>query len=321
VQDPGNIGADRAGTMPRHVDSGLDRAADPEWVARPERSNIAALRFMAWVAMALGRPAARLLLYPICCYFLLFSGRARSASSGYLRRVLGRKPGLVDSFRHYHTFAATILDRVFLLHDQFSRFDVRVHGAGIIEESLEQGQGCVLLGAHMGSFEIVRAVGRQAIGPKLSIAMYEANARKVGSVIEALNPDLHKQVIALGHVDSILKVEAVLARGEVLGMLADRALTGEGTVVRHFLGEPARFPVGPFRMAAILNRPVVLMFGIYRGGNRYDVHLERLVDMTQAERPQRDRVVEESLRRYVARLEHYCRIAPYNWFNFYDYWR
>jgi predicted LPLAT superfamily acyltransferase len=307
--------------MPRHVDSGLDRGAGPDWVARPERSNTAAIRFMAWVALALGRSAARLLLYPICCYFLLFSGSARSASSGYLRRALGRKPGLVNLFRHYHTFAATILDRVFLLQNQFSRFDVRVHGAGIIEESLEGGQGCVLLGAHMGSFEIVRAVGRQAVGPKLSIAMYENNARKIGSVIEALNPDLHKRVIALGHVDSMLKVEAALARGEVVGILADRTLTGEGTVVCNFLGEPARFPVGPFRIAAILNRPVVLMFGLYRSGNQYDVHLERLVDMSGTGRAQRDRAVEESVRRYAARLEHYCRIAPYNWFNFYDYWR
>jgi predicted LPLAT superfamily acyltransferase len=27
------------------------------------------------------------------------------------------------------------------------------------------------------------------------------------------------------------------------------------------------------------------------------------------------------LLRYVERLEHYCRLAPYNWFNFYDFWR
>ena len=26
------------------------------------------------------------------------------------------------------------------------------------------------------------------------------------------------------------------------------------------------------------------------------------------------------LGRYVARLDHYCRSAPYNWFNFYELW-
>lgn len=320
MQDRSKAGADWSDAMPPRAVSGLEGDPGPEWRVSPERGNIPAIRFMAWAALAMGRPAARLLLYPICCYFLLFSGSARSASRGYLRRALGREPRLGEMFRHYHTFAATILDRVYLLHDQFHCFDVRVHSAGIIDESLANGRGCILLGAHMGSFEIVRSVGRQAIGPALSIAMYEENARKIGSVIEAINPGLYRKVIALGQIDSILKLEAALDRGEAVGILADRTLTGEGTVACDFLGEPARFPVGPFRIAAILDRPVVLMFGLYRGGNRYDVYLERLTDPGGTKRAERDRALEESVRRYAGRLEHYCRQAPFNWFNFYDYW-
>jgi len=77
----------------------------------------------------------------------------------------------------------------------------------------------------------------------------------------------------------------------------------------------------PERIAALLKRPVVMMVGLYRGGNRYDVHFERLADMSGVERADRERAIEDALRRYVARLEHYCRLAPYNWFNFYDYWK
>ena len=306
--------------MPRHVVNELDRDPNPEWLAAPERGSIATIRFMAWMARALGRPVARLLLYPICCYFLLFSGRARSASKAYLRRVLGREPGVGHVFRHFHTFASTILDRVYLLNDQFYRFDVRVFGAGVIEQLLANGGGCILLGAHMGSFEIVRSVGRQAVGSRLSIAMYEENARKIGSVIEAINPGLHRQVIALGQVDSVLKLEAALARGEAVGILADRALAVEGSMTCDFLGGQARFPTGPLRIAAVLKCPVALMLGLYRGGNRYDVYLELLADMTGIKPAARDQLVGESVRRYAARLEHFCRSAPYNWFNFYDYW-
>ena len=61
-------------------------------------------------------------------------------------------------------------------------------------------------------------------------------------------------------------------------MLADRLIEGEDTVRHRFLGEDAAFPTGPFRMAAMLRRPIVLMFGLYRGGNRYDVFFERLPD-------------------------------------------
>ena len=306
--------------MPRDAESGLGQRPAPDWVARPERSNTLAMRFMAWVARSLGRPAARLLLYPICFYFLAFSIRARSASSQYLSRVLGRKAGLADSFRHYHTFASILLDRVFLLDNQFSRFDVRVHGAEIIEELATAGKGCVLLGAHFGSFEIVRSGGR-GHGLKVSMVMYEENARKVGAVLEAINPDLQTEIIPLGRVDSILKVEAALARGEVVGMLADRTLKGSGSVSCHFLGGEALFPTGPIRVAAMLKRPIALMFGIYRGGNRYEIHIERFADLTQADGQERVPGIEKLMRRYAERLEHYCRLAPYNWFNFYDFWR
>ena len=306
--------------MPRDAESGLGQRPAPEWVARPERSNTLAMRFMAWVARSLGRPAARLLLYPICFYFLAFSIRARSASSQYLSRVLGRKAGLADSFRHYHTFASILLDRVFLLDNQFSRFDVRIHGAEIIEELATAGKGCVLLGAHFGSFEIVRSGGRGR-GLKVSMVMYEENARKVGAVLEAINPDLQTEIIPLGRVDSILKVEAALARGEVVGMLADRTLKGGGSVSCNFLGGEALFPTGPIRVAAMLKRPIALMFGIYRGGNRYEIHIEWFADLTQVDGQERVPGIEKLMRRYAERLEHYCRLAPYNWFNFYDFWR
>jgi predicted LPLAT superfamily acyltransferase len=275
---------------------------------------------MAWVAIALGRPAARALLYPICLYFLAFSPRARTASRQYLGRALDRKARAADLFRHYHSFASVLLDRIFLLNDQLSRFDVRVHGAQVIDELLARKEGCVLLGAHLGSFEIARAGGRTH-GLKIRMLMYEENARKVGAVLKAINPGLQTEIIALGEVDSMLKVEAALARGELVGMLSDRTPNATGTVRCRFLGEQARFPTGPIRLATILHRPIVLIFGLYRGGNRYEIHIERFAEPAQIGGRGRDQAANQLLLRYVERLEHYCRLAPYNWFNFYDFWR
>jgi predicted LPLAT superfamily acyltransferase len=306
--------------MLRPADSEVKRPQAPEWMALPERSTMLALRSIAWVALALGRPLARLLLYPISLYFVMFSSRPRTASRQFLSRVLGRKAGIADTFRHYHTFAAVILDRLYLLKDQISRFDVRVHGSEIVEDLIAGGKGCVLLGAHMGSFEIIRSAGR-ARGFKVSMVMYEGNARKIRKLLEAINPALQMEVIGLGSVDSMLKVEAALARGEIVGLLADRTIKGGGTVSCPFMGEQAAFPVGPVRIAAMLKRPVALMFGIYRGGNRYEVHFERLAELDQIVSRDRDSMTGHVLRRYAERLEHYCRIAPYNWFNFYDFWR
>jgi predicted LPLAT superfamily acyltransferase len=249
-----------------------------------------------------------------------FSPRARSASRQYLARVLDRKVRAADLFRHFHSFACVLLDRVFLLNDQFSRFDVRVHGAEIIDELIARQEGCVLLGAHLGSFEIARCGGRTR-GLKISMLMYEDNARKVGAVLKSINPGLQMQIIALGQVDSMLKVDAALARGELVGMLSDRTPNAGGTVSCEFLGQPARFPTGPIRIATLLNRPMALIFGLYRGGNRYEIHIERFAEPLQTGSRERDKIAKQLLLRYAERLEHYCRLAPYNWFNFYDFWR
>jgi predicted LPLAT superfamily acyltransferase len=305
--------------MRRPVDGEVAYRA-PEWLERPERSNKLALRAITWIALTLGRPLARLMLYPICLYFLAFSIKPRAASRQYLGKVLARPAGPADTFRHYHTFAGSLLDRLYLLREQLPRFDVRVEGADIVEGLVKEGKGCVLLGAHLGSFEIIRSAGR-ARGFQVKMVMYEDNARKIGELLEAINPDLQMEVIGLGQIDSMIKVEAALARGEIVGLLADRTIRGGGTVSCPFLGTEAAFPVGPIRIAAMLKRPIALMFGIYRGGNRYEVHFERLAAADEIPGRRRDEAAERLLRRYVERLEHYCRSAPYNWFNFYDFWR
>ncbi len=303
--------------MPRSADTGAPATDAPEWRTRPERGNALAIRSIAWIARTLGRRTARALLYPVCGYFLLSSAKVRAASRTYLGKVLGRDPGIADLFRHCHTFAATVLDRVFLLAGDFSTLDVRLHGLDAVQAAMAQGQGVILLGAHLGSFEIIRAAAREKCGPAVSMVMYEENARKVNAVLHAINPELAQRVIELGKPGSMLKVRDALQRGEFVGILADRVIAGEGEAVCSFLGEPARFPTGPLRMASMLKCPVMLMVGLYRGGNRYEVHFESLSGIGAGSG---GATAEANLAAYVARIEHYCRIAPYNWFNFFDFW-
>ena len=228
--------------------------------------------------------------------------------------MLGRRPTAADRWRHYRCFATCLLDRVLLLNDRVELFDFTVYGEAALTAVREQHGGCFLFGAHLGSFEVVRAASRHMSDAKTSLVMYEDNARKTNAVLNAINPAMAIDIIGLGRPGSMLAVKDRLEDGHLVGILADRSLESERRMVIPFLGAPARFPVGPFRLAAMLGRPVVLMLGLHRGGRRYDIIFET-ISTTPAERPS-----EETMRRFVERLEYHCRRAPYNWFNFYDFW-
>lgn len=292
-----------------------------EWAGRPERGALPLIRSGVWIALRLGRRAARLFLYPICLYFLVSSAAASRGSRGYLARALGRKPRLADVFRHYLTFASCVLDRVFLLNEQSDRFDIRVHGEEIVRDIERRGGGCFLVGAHFGSFEVARAVGRRRRDLPISLLMYEENAKKIRAALAAINPRLETEVIGLSRLDSLIAVAERLQRGHFVGVLADRNVDGKDLVRYPFLGAPAAFPRGPFRVAMLLQRPVVMMTGLYRGGRTYEVVFEVLAEATEKRPPDPEAWIDVTMRRYVARLEHYCREAPFNWFNFYDFWR
>jgi len=292
-----------------------------EWAQRPERSNRTMLQIISWISLHLGRTPARFVLAGISLYFLAFSPTAKAASRVYLRRVLGREPRLADLFRHFHSFASTIHDRIFLLNGRFDLFEIEVHGKAIIDEVLAAGRGAFLMGAHMGSFEVTRAIGRNQPDLKVAMVMYEDNARKLNAALAAINPAAVREIIPLGRIDSMLQVQASLDDGVALGILSDRTLSGDPTLRLPFLGADAEFPLGPMRLAAMLKRPVLFMSGLYLGGNRYAVHFEQLADFSTLERADRDAAIHTAVAAYASCLERHCRTAPYNWFNFFDFWR
>lgn len=291
------------------------------WLKRKERSNMLMLRIMSWISLRLGRNAGRLVLHLIALYFVLFAPASRSASLGYLPRALGRPATLVDLYKHFFCFASTIHDRIYLINRRYDLFDIDIQGKDVIHPLIDADKGVLLMGAHLGSFEVMRAIGRQLPGLKVAMVMHEDNAQKINSILSAINPEASMDVIPLGHIDSMLQVQQRLDEGMLVGMLSDRTLGDEPMAQVELLGATAAIPTGPFRMAALLRRPVVFMVGLYMGGNRYQVHFETLADFAEIPRGQRDQAVDTAIARYTELLNRYTRLAPYNWFNFFDYWQ
>ena len=290
------------------------------WRGAPERGSAAAMALMARLTLGLGRGLTRCLLPLLCLYYYATAPRARRASREFLARALGRQPGMRDGLRHFHAFASTLHDRLLFAAGRHSGLDIAVSGTQETVRQLARGRGCLLVGSHLGSFEVLRACGPGEGVPPINILMYVDNAGKLNSVLRALAPDAEARVIPLGSPEALLRVHECLARGEIVGILGDRAWRNERTCRCEFLGGEASFPLGPLLLAGLVQAPVVLFFGIYRGGRRYDVHLEPFADAIPLERRNREESVRPWVERYARRLEHHCRAAPYNWFNFYDYW-
>ncbi len=291
-----------------------------QWARLPERGSPLALRLICWIALHVGRPTSRALLYPISAYYLATTAAARRNSRRFLRRALGREPGWREMFCHFHSFAATILDRVYLLSGRLNLFEIEINGGQRILDQVASGQGCILLGSHLGSFEALRAIGVTLRDFPIKILMNTGQNPFVTQLLDTLNPALARTIIPIGEPDTLLKVREGLEKGCMIGALGDRVAQDDKIVRCQFFGQETAFPSGPLLLARLMGCPVILFFGLYRGGNRYQIHFETLAEPIRPEAGRREHIAVWT-QRYADRLEHYARLAPYNWFNFYDYWR
>jgi predicted LPLAT superfamily acyltransferase len=303
------------------ADLDAERAATANWVRERERGSALLLRIMIFLSLRMGRPLGRAILYFIAAYFFAFAPSERRASIAYLRRVLGRAPRVSERFRHVFYFSSTILDRLFLMNGRYEVLEVSIEGEQLMREILARGEGAFLLGSHLGSFEMMSAVGRRQPGLRVAMAMYEHQASQVAKLFGGTSTAVVPEIIALGQLDSMLRIRDCLDEGKFVGMLADRTLGDAPAQSVDFLGTPAPFPSGPMRAAAAMRRPVIFMTGLYRGGNRYHVVFRELADFSTRAPGGREEAVRAATVRYVALLEQYCHSDPYNWFNFYDFWQ
>ncbi|WP_267225420.1 acyltransferase [Dyella silvae] len=293
------------------------------WQSRPEGGGHFALWLIRTIALVGGRPLGRLVLYPVTLYFYLRRRPERTASRRFLERVLGKPATTRQVMKHIYSFAAITLDRIFLLAHGEKGFDITVEGLDELEASLDQGRGLLLLGSHQGSFEALRAISSRRPDIPLRVVLDKQKTPAMTELLEALAPDIGAAVIdaSMGGASITLAMSEACEQGAMVALLADRGREHEVLRRTPFLGEPAPFPVGPWLLAHSLRVPVMLCFGLYEGGNRYRLIFEPFADRVEIPRNERAQALDDVLARFARRMEHYVHVAPYNWFNFYDFWQ
>ena len=292
------------------------------WLDRPEGGSTLAMRLLAFIALTCGRGASRVVLLFVAAYFLVRRAPERQASREYLQRVLGRAPTWVEVARHFYTFAGVTLDRVFLLRGQLQTFDIRLVGLDELHAAMNLERGVLLIGAHVGSFDALRAASLQHPDVTVRVVLDAEHSPALSEIVRQLNPAIAANIINPRQDGTavVLEIGAALQRGQIVAMLGDRGRPGNTAIAVDFLGSPARLPTAPWLIAAASHAPIVLCLGLYRGSGRYDLHFELLERDLRIERSRRREHLQVVVQRFADRLAAHLRTAPYNWFNLYDFW-
>jgi predicted LPLAT superfamily acyltransferase len=290
------------------------------WREVPEKGTTFGIRFVIVLSRMLGRRLARAFVSFLAFYYCLFGAQVRQYSQDYLRR-LGASATFWNAYRHIRTFAHTLLDRLYFVQDRFDAFAIHSHGHEHLLRLTEAGKGAILLGAHLGSFEAMRA---QSQARKMSLVVIGdfTNAQRMNRVLKKINPEINTRFMQIvpGSVEFALKIGEAIERGELVAILGDRVGHGKSITV-DFLGGKASFPTGPYLLAATLKCPIYLTFSLASAPNRYDLYCEPFAESIDLPRSRRDQALRAYVQRYAHRLESFCRLSPYNWFNFFSFWQ
>lgn len=302
------------------------------WTSVVERGSLWGLRLTAAVYRYGGRRLAVGLVALIVVYFFVTDRRGRAASRAYFRRVyahpqgaaaLGRFPRARDSFRQYFEFGLAALDRLRFALGHTDSIEMVVHGEEALARLVARGEGAVLVGAHLGSFEALRVLAKRS-GVPVNVVMSTRYSARFTAVLARHAGDQTLRVVDLsfGGPEATAALQACVARGEFVAILADRV--GPGVQARPlrapFFGGDAAFPRGPFLLAAMLQCPVILLVALRHDARRYEIFVEPLESPALAMPAGRREWAAAVVTDYARRLEQLCLRAPHQWFNFFDFW-
>jgi predicted LPLAT superfamily acyltransferase len=299
------------------------------WGATREKGSLLGLRFLVWSYKVFGKGFFRLLLHPVIAYFVLSSKVARESSRTFLQQLnqyQGSDAAVKFSqiYHHFYEFGSAALDKIACWMGDIRKADLVFHQENVFRQLLESGKGAVFIGAHLGNLELCRAIGEKSKEFMINAVVFNKHAQKFQQVLSRSNSQVELNLIHVEKMgaDTAILLKQKVDQGEVVIIVGDRTSVSSFGRVEYadFLGKSAPFAQGPFILAGLLECPVYLLFCIKQDG-KYNVYLEPFAESLRFPRKDRRIKLRECIEKYAARLTFYCQKSPYQWFNFYDFWR
>lgn len=250
------------------------------------------------------------LMAPVIPFYVLFDGKGRRASYRFFRDRIGMRPvqAFCHVFRNMAGMGRVVLDRFAAYGGR--QFRMVNENEDHYDALLHQDQGFVMLGAHVGNFELVGYM--LPTDKPLKVLVYAGETETVMDNRERMFTRANIEMVPVKQdLSHLFTLHAALADGEVVSMSGDRCFGSAKTIRCPFLGADAAFPAGPFQLVTRLGVPAICAFALRESKDTYRIFQELLPATADAA---------ELARRYASLLEKVVRRYPDQWYNFYDFW-
>ncbi|OTG84742.1 acyltransferase [Acinetobacter sp. ANC 4648] len=301
----------------------------PGWSELKEKGGMLPLMLMLGFYRVGGRFLCRLVLYIVIMWYWLFSKTARQSSLLYLQKVhafAGQKtpftnpPSIANTYTHLMQFGECILDKIEGWLGYIDEKKLNLHGHEHFRAHYHK--GAIIVVSHFGNIELLRAIKSEQ-KQKINVLVYQKHATQFNQFLKKLNTKADVHLISVDELglETAFHLQDKLEQGEWIIVAADRVpVQSDRVQTLSFLAEDAKWPQGAWILANLLKVPVLAVF-CYRMQNTFDVHIHKLADRVELPRATRLQAMQNITLRYVSLVEKHCIRAPYQWFNFYNFWK
>ncbi len=257
-----------------------------------------------------------LLIIPFC---LLFVRKPNRALYRYFRDIhgYGKWKALCATARDAYTFGKVVIDKFAIWAGRGDQFQIDMQNPELTQKLLHQEKGVLIAGSHIGNFELLGTTLRHH-EKTVNVIIYGGESRQVSEQRDSVFGQNQVNLIPVrDDMSHLFAIKNALDNGEVVAILSDRLFGSPKKKTVNFLGHPADFPIGTFRLAAQMEIPVLSVFVMKEKGLRYTCHATYLPVEENATLNQKcDSLIEQ----YVRSIEETLKQYPEQWFNLYDFW-
>jgi predicted LPLAT superfamily acyltransferase len=256
------------------------------------------------------------LLRVVAGWYFVFS---KPVLYGFFRRRMGfgRFRTLRSLYANYYQFGQTLIDKVVLMGGLPHRFTFEFDGEEYLRQMAAEGRGGLLLSAHIGNWEIAGHL-LQRLQTHIHILMYDGEHERIKHYLEGVTGERKAHIILIKKdLSHIYEVAEALRNNDLVCIHADRFVEGARTMTVPFLGSAARFPIGPFQLAAAYKVPVSFVYALKEGPLHYHFFASapRAYDFSDKQAGLRGLLVD-----FAGSMEKKVRQYPEQWYNYYNFW-